>query len=297
MTEAKHTESSLIDCIHNTYPYDAMRPRFIVAIQVRNAAGFNAYRTLDAIVLDTWPSTGLEFFGWEIKTNKADLRRELQNPQKFTDFSKHLDYFSILAPKGVADLKLLPPKWGLYLPTDDGKIRARRKPLPLHDGIVPRETSRTFVAAFVRALVTRSLSNEAKVAEYNRGKESGKQDAKWAREEAERQVRELTGAIEEFESLSGVRISKYRSRQIGEAVGLIMDGGLERRLRYIGNIRQLSEKLSKMADELDEVKRMYDGEDEITDPLKADLERHGIDANAEVVEFPEVDISRKLTIP
>ena len=270
----EHTEASLTDCIHNTYPYNAIKPRFIVAVQVRNAAGFNAYRMLDAIVLDTWPSAGLEFFGFEVKTNKADFRRELQNPQKFTDFSKHLDYFNILAPKGVADIKLLPPKWGLYLPTDDGKIRARRKPLPLHDGTVRKEVSRSFVAAFVRALVTRSLSNEAKLAEYNRGKENGKQDAKWAREDAEARVREFTKAIDQFEEASGIRIAKYSGQRLGEAVGLIMDGGLTRRFRYIGNIRETGEKLIAMADELEKLKQMYDeadpdpGDQLLTDQLE-----------------------------
>jgi hypothetical protein len=276
MTETEHTEASLIDCIHNTYPYDASRPRFIVAVQVRNAAGFSAYRMLDAVVLDTWPSTGLEFRGFEIKTNKADLRRELQSPQKFTDFAKHLDYFSILAPKGLVDLKLLPPKWGLYLPTDDGKIRARRRPLPLHDGIVPKEVSRSFAAAFVRALVTRSLSNEAKAAEYNRGKESGKLDAKWAREKAEDEARDLTGAIDKFEEASGIRIHKYNAQKLGEAVELIMDGGLTRKFRYIGNIRETGQKLITMADELENLKQMYDQADpDLGEQLLADqLEHH-----------------------
>ena len=257
-TAVEHTEASLTDCIHSTYPYSAVRPRFIVAIQVRSSAGFGARRTLGAVVFDTWPGAGLELRGFEIKTNKADLRRELQNPQKFTDFAKHLDYFSILAPKGVVDLKLLPPKWGLYLPTDDGKIRARRKPLPLHDGVVPKEISRTFAAAFVRALVTRSLSHEARAAEYNRGFEGGKSDAKYAREQAKKRAGELTRAIEEFEEASGVRVEKYNGRKLGEAVKLIMDGGLTRRFRYTGNIRETGQKLIALADELDKLKEMYD---------------------------------------
>jgi len=79
-----------------------MRPRWIVAFQVHNAAGFGFSRRLDAVVLDTWPSQGLTVHGLEIKTRKSDMRRELLDPAKAQAFATDLDLFSIAAPAGAS---------------------------------------------------------------------------------------------------------------------------------------------------------------------------------------------------
>lgn len=253
----KQTEATLTKAIHRTWPYSDMRPRYVVAVQVNNGAGYAYGRTLDAIVFDTWPSGGLTLHGLEIKVTKGDLRRELQNTKKYADFSQHLDYFSIVAPRGVVDLKLLPPKWGLFQPTDDGKLRARRKPLSIHAD--DRTTlSRSMSAAFVRALVSRSLSSEATAAAYTRGEESAKQRGEWEVEDITKKLESLKQSISEFETASGVKITSWNGGKIGEAVTLVLAGGFEERIRYAGNIRNLGEKIIRLADELDALKQKYD---------------------------------------
>ncbi len=253
----KYTEATLTEAIHQTWPYSDMRPRYVVAIQVNNGAGYSYGRTLDAIVFDTWPSGGLTLHGLEIKTTKEDLRRELQNTKKYADFSAHLDYFSIVAPKGIVDLKLLPPKWGLFQPTDDGKLRARRKPLSIHSEN-HKTISRSMSAAFVRALVSRSLSSEATAAAYARGEDSQKQRGEWKIEELSRNLDSLKQSVSEFETASGVKITSWNGGKIGEAVTLVLAGGFEQRIRYAGNIRSLGEKIIQLADELDSLKQKYD---------------------------------------
>lgn len=231
------------------------QPRYVTAVQVNNGAGFGYSRTLDAIVFDTWPSAGLKLHGLEIKVTKADLRRELQNTNKFSEWEPHLDQFSIIAPKGIVDLKLLPPKWGLFVP-DGAGLRARRKPLMLH-AEKRTELSRSMVAAFVRALVDRSLSNEAKVAEYTRGYERGKDEGERHMKGSQRRVGELERAISDFEEASGVQIATWQSDKIGEAVKLVMEGGIERRIRYAPNTRKLGEQLLQIADELDALQESF----------------------------------------
>ena len=254
---AEQTEATLTTAIHRTWPYSDMRPRYVVAVQVNNGAGYAYGRTLDAIVFDTWPSGGLTLHGLEIKVTKGDLRRELQNTKKYADFSQHLDYFSIVAPKGVVDLKILPPKWGLFQPTDDGKLRARRKPLSIHAD--DRTTlSRSMSAAFVRALVSRSLSSEATAAAYARGEKSAKQRGEWKIKDLSRNLDSLEQSVSEFEASSGVRITSWNGEKIGEAVTLVLAGGFEQRIGYAGNIRSLGEKIIQLADELDALKQKYD---------------------------------------
>ncbi len=250
MTE--HTEGTLTSAILQTWTFTSGRPRYIVGIQVNNGAGFAYNRTLDAVVFDTWPSSGLSLHGLEIKVTKADLRRELQNTKKFADFAKHLDHFSIVAPPAIASLDMLPARWGLYCPDGNGKLRARRKPLMLHDeptGLM----SRSLAAAFMRALVSRSIDAEAQALEYDRGYANGLAEGKNQSKRAVVKMEALQGAIDKFEEASDVRIDTYNGKRIGEAVDFIMRGGLEDRVRFAPNIRELGTKLIDLADQLEDI--------------------------------------------
>jgi len=255
--KTEHTEATLTEAIHHTWPYSNIRPRYVVAVQVNNGAGYAYGRTIDAIVFDTWPSGGLTLHGLEIKITKSDLRRELQDTKKYADFSAHLDYFSIIAPKGIVDLRLLPPKWGLFQPTDDGKLRARRKPLSIHDEH-NKTLSRSMTAAFVRALVSRSLSQDATAAAFTRGEESGARSGERKIESLSRNLDSLRQAVKEFEESSGVKITSWGGKKMGEAVNIVLAGGIEQRIKYAGGIRNLGEKIIQLADELDSLKQDYD---------------------------------------
>lgn len=255
--KTEHTEATLTEAILRTWPHGGDRPRYVTAVQVNSGAGYSYSRRLDAIVFDTWPGEGLTLHGLEIKTTKADLRRELQNSGKRDAWSPHLDYFSIVAPKGIVDLKILPPKWGLFLPTDEGKLRTRRKPLSLHDED-RRDITRSMAAAFMRALVARSLSKEATASAFERGVKSQKNRSETEIKQLSGKVESIRSAIQKFEETSGVKISTWDGSRIGEAVNVVLAGGIERRIRYAGGIRALGEKIILLADELDSLKQGYD---------------------------------------
>ncbi len=81
--------------------------------QVRNASGFDAKRTFDAVVVGLWPSRGHDIHVLEVKVSRSDWQRELAKPEKAEDAAKVADRFSVVAPRGIVDLAEVPATWGL----------------------------------------------------------------------------------------------------------------------------------------------------------------------------------------
>ncbi|MEJ1938550.1 hypothetical protein WDZ92_50795, partial [Nostoc sp. NIES-2111] len=50
--------------------------------EVANGTGSNASRAADIVVLNLWPSRGMDFNGYEVKTARSDWLRELKQPEK-----------------------------------------------------------------------------------------------------------------------------------------------------------------------------------------------------------------------
>lgn len=157
MTDAKHTERSALDALHRRYcvPGGYGRPqRHVIAEHVPDHP-WRPRRTIDAIVVDTWPGTyvnaeaaGYGLHGIEVKVTRSDLRRELADLTKSGEFIDDtgrggeergiLSHYSILAPtdvlKGWRDMGI-PDTWGILALKDDGTIRAARKPTRLRDEV------------------------------------------------------------------------------------------------------------------------------------------------------------------
>lgn len=146
------TEADLLARVRDRYATRGGNgPRWVVGHHVRDNAGFNASRTLDAVVMDTWLSSGLALHGFEVKTSRADWRRELAQPEKSAAFLRYLDHFWIVAPSGVVDAGGLPLGWGLLEPHGGG-LRAKVVAARLSPEPVPR----SFYAALLRAVAHRT---------------------------------------------------------------------------------------------------------------------------------------------
>lgn len=149
-----HTERSLLDLLWRKYSTrNGNGPRWAMAEHVRDQAGWNASRTLDAIVMDTWPSTGLALHGFEVKCSRSDWLRELAQPGKADAFTRRLDFFWIVAPEGVVQREELPEGWGLIEPYKHGLslrtvVKARK--------LDAEPLDRSFVAALLRAACHRA---------------------------------------------------------------------------------------------------------------------------------------------
>ncbi len=121
-------------------------PEYALFNEVRNAAGFAANRSCDAITMGIWPSRGLRLEGYEIKVSRGDWLRELAEPAKAESFACYCDRWWIFAPAGVVKPEEVPENWGwIYL---DEKDRVRvGKDAPV---LTPQPLTRGFLAALLR---------------------------------------------------------------------------------------------------------------------------------------------------
>lgn len=125
-------------------------PRWAFATHVRDKAGFDASRTLDAVAMDTWPSSGLALHGYEVKCSRSDWLRELAQPWKAAAFTRWVDFFWVVAPTGVVKDEL-PDRWGL-LEVRGTRLHAATRAKRLD----PEPLDRSFVAALLRAACHRN---------------------------------------------------------------------------------------------------------------------------------------------
>lgn len=99
---------------------------YAVLEEVRNGTGYrHTQRYADALVCSCWPSRGLWIAGIEIKVERRDWLRELQDPAKSAEIQRWCKYWWIAAPAGLVHDGELPGTWGLL--EYDEKKRGRDK--------------------------------------------------------------------------------------------------------------------------------------------------------------------------
>lgn len=161
--------------------YTALRARFndynhwLYAREVPVKTGYAETR-IDAVTMDCYESENYRIDGYEVKASQADLKKELLNPNKHKKTYECVDYFWLVtAPrviKGIYDD--LPKKWGVLVLKDDGSLRVRRQALDLEDRI-DSNTSRDFIASFMRRAVFQDRSDEKLTQIREEAYESGRQ--------------------------------------------------------------------------------------------------------------------------
>ncbi len=250
--------------------------------QVRNAAGFDATRTFDAVAVSLWTSRGLTIDAFEVKVTRSDWQRELGKPQKAEDACRLVDRFWIVAPAGVVHDGELPPTWGLMEVTA-GKVdpatnqRTNRKlrvvtaaPLLHQDPTRSKPVSRDFLVGLLRAAegaVPRGEPQPTDPADVAAAYQRGVQEAAKTWESTVGKLRTrldiAEGAIHQFERAAGVRItpggllgdgSTYRAAQVGAALRTVLNGdtAVDRaRKRLVA----VAEQLRHEADRVEQVSR------------------------------------------
>lgn len=177
-------------------------PQATLLPQVRNSAGFNATRTLDAVSLGFWPSRGMLLEGYEIKVSRSDWLRELKNAAKMEAFVNLLDrIWLVVADRDHVQPGELPEGWGLMhrygnglrVGTEAERLHPERKKNDLPPGF-----ARHFLVPLLRAGTGLEPGEYQKIRDeiernvYDRGKR------------AQEQLKTLQERLAEFTEASGV---------------------------------------------------------------------------------------------
>lgn len=231
--DTKWTEGALLALLrkHLDRPGNGGAGEYAFMAHVRNAAGFSATRTFDAVALSLWPSRGHTLHVYEVKISRSDWQRELRSPAKAEDACKIADYFSIVAPRGIVARAELPPTWGLIETHGDG-VRATVAAPYLGDGPAKSRPplDRSLVVAMLRS--AGAVGDPAEVeAARKAGVEEGKAATGRAAERWEEQARDLRASIDAFEKASGLRLGAHgfgfdeaRLSDLGAAVRRVLEG-------------------------------------------------------------------------
>lgn len=149
-------EREVLAALRRYYAPKQGRQRYVLGEHVRDAAGYSALRTADLVAQDTWPSTGLEIIGHEVKVSRSDWLAELKTPGKAEAVRRlcHRWYLVVSDPKIVKDD--LPAGWGLMTLRGD-KVRMTRKSVLGDPSSEPAADRASFAASFARAVARTSF--------------------------------------------------------------------------------------------------------------------------------------------
>lgn len=129
---------------------------------VRNATGYSSsrIRTADAIAINMWPSRGLSFQGFEIKSSRADWQKELDQPEKAEEISRFMDHWWIVTgDTTIVRESEIPPTWGLIAITDKDVPKVIRQAPQLPE---PQQMTKGFMVSLMKEVATQA-SMEAEV--------------------------------------------------------------------------------------------------------------------------------------
>lgn len=205
-------------------------PQWLLLPTVADASGFRGTRTIDAIAFGLYDSRGYEVHAFEAKASRADLRRELDDPDKADLFARVADRFYIVAPGAeVARPEDLPAAWGLLYVERWGEgtrvrtvkqipaARPRGKvgdplPRPLVAAMLTRMQKRAEAAERTLAAIVPAEDVPTKVSEaYQRGYDAGKKDWREARDGDDAKL-----ALAEFERASGIAVTRWNAGRVGD---------------------------------------------------------------------------------
>lgn len=108
------TASALADALadHFVDPKDPTS-----GVVLREVTAPNSSRRIDLLAVSLWSSRGYGIDAVEIKVDRADFQREIQNPAKAEPWWRCSNRFWIAAPStSIANPAELPPGWGLLVP-------------------------------------------------------------------------------------------------------------------------------------------------------------------------------------
>ena len=219
------TARDLLDRLHVRYA----PPQWLLVEEVSNTRG-RPERRADAIACANWASDGYRVLGFEVKVDRRDWLRELDQVGKARPFMERTNEWWVVAPANVVQIPELPTGWGL-LRTAGKRLRIERR---------ADERPTEPLLGFYLAIVAAAMRGVEQRMQRTRreGYEAGWEAAEKSipRQENRKVHAELMARIDEFERASGVSISHWSGpAAVGSAVGFVLD--LRARSQSIERVR------------------------------------------------------------
>lgn len=221
-------------------------PAWVLLCEARNQTGYSKReRYADALAMSMYPSRGIELIGFEFKSSRADVVRELQDPEKVEAIQQYCDkWYLVVGRKDLVGEDEVPVKWGLMVPHRGG-LKIVKKAHSLES----LEWPRTFVASLLRNASKNNPQDEAlkKVEQdgFERGSDTQEFWAKRNKEELER----LQVICTKFEEAAGVKLHGYMgdsgAERAGIAFKLAKELGVDRQLQHAKNVARRFEQIAK----------------------------------------------------
>lgn len=249
MKETTHTESTLLELLRGRYG----GKEWVLVEKARDAAGFGASRTIDAIAFNVWPSRGLVLVGFELKVSRSDWLRELKAPEKAEVGHSLTDSWYVVAPREVVKIEELPKGWGLL----EASAKRLTETRAAEQKPYTETVDRNLMAAMFKNMdgwYSETFRNVVPREEVERlAKERADDRIKSAREETQR----LRERIERFEKQSGLSVESWEAGRVGNAVRTLLNGGRDRAVEEIQRTAEAHERLAKAARQgADEIRKL-----------------------------------------
>lgn len=226
MARIDHESGSIMrKALRAQYPL----PHYALLYEVASGMGKTLSGYADAIAMSLFPSRGLDISGFEIKTDRGDWLRELKNPDKAEWVAKFCDFWwLVIGEEGIAKPEEVPAGWGLYVLDKNDNLKVVKKPRKLK-AVHP---DRPFIGAMLRRANEMAERERKKAVESIDNNEFVKKARAKAEKEAERRFNQdlelatrtheaLKREVEEFEKVSGIKITMWNGARMGEAVNLL----------------------------------------------------------------------------
>lgn len=204
-------------------------PAWAYFAELRSGTGGAHRRTADAVAMGLYPSRGLELHGFEIKATRADLIREIQEPDKAAPVADFCDFWWLVLPPTMAGYasKEAPATWGILVPRSGG-LGVKRAAGKLR----PKPIGRPLLASILRRAheLERAPIVEAQrrghAAGLEQGLERGRREAGSAdrAERAENDLAALRRRVNDFEREARISLSHRPPAETGKTLRAVMEG-------------------------------------------------------------------------
>jgi len=130
-------------------------PQWIIVPELRGSTAYYNMREIDAFAVSCWtaPSPGYSI-AYEIKVDRQDFKREINDPDKRATFVANSNQFYFVTLPEVVNVEEIPPECGLIYATD----RLRIQKIAPQRELKPNFYDPMFIASLLRNVVEKNKS-------------------------------------------------------------------------------------------------------------------------------------------